>query len=523
MTETNIYQPVIQKGMKFQRRKDLTLEIRLLIAFIALTDNKWGIITRLAKRYAISRTFVYMLQQQLNVAIDSCFNVQEELPKKEIIVESKNKSLEMALLLRLEGKCSIPSIAEILKNMGLKNNSVGTISQELKEIGEYLPSTYYFENNTITYVYLAVDEMFSHSTPILISVDPISTAILRIELAKSRKTRDWIKHFNKLRENGIEIVSLVSDEGQGICSAASSAFPVINRQPDTFHAISHRLGKWVNSLENTAYAAIEKEYHCLHVFNSAKSGRVLKARLEAYYAAKENANKAIMLYEMYKFLYHCIIENLQVFDKEGNPNSRKDAGENIQIALDYMMCLPMVKIKKDINTIYNVLDALLEYLDTANQVTKALQAKGISKKIVQAFALAWQYGRNATKAKKTKRRKYFANKEKEQFELLRVILHDEFQPLKEVVFNELDKIVQSSASVENINSIVRAFLNTSRNRINQELLNLIMFYHNHRRYKSGKRKGKTPAELLTGKKQQKQWLEMLMEKVEKGEICKKAA
>ena len=118
----------------------------------------------------------------------------------------------------------------------------------------------------------------------------------------------------------------------------------------------------------------------------------------------------------------------------------------------------MVKIKKDINTIYNVLDALLEYLDTANQVTKALQAKGISKKIVQAFALAWQYGRN-----------------------------------------------------------------TSRNRVNQELLNLIMFYHNHRRYKSGKRKGKTPAELLTGKKQQKQWLEMLMEKVEKGEICKKAA
>jgi hypothetical protein len=65
------------------------------------------------------------------------------------------------------------------------------------------------------------------------------------------------------------------------------------------------------------------------------------------------------------------------------------------------------------------------------------------------------------------------------------------------VFFELDKIIQSSAIVENINSIVRAFLNTSRNRINQEILNLIMFYHNHRRYKAGKRKGKTPMELLT--------------------------
>jgi len=28
---------------------------------------------------------------------------------------------------------------------------------------------------------------------------------------------------------------------------------------------------------------------------------------------------------------------------------------------------------------------------------------------------------------------------------------------------------------------------------------LIMFYHNHHRYKSGKRQGKAPMELLTGK------------------------
>jgi len=63
----------------------------------------------------------------------------------------------------------------------------------------------------------------------------------------------------------------------------------------------------------------------------------------------------------------------------------------------------------------------------------------------------------------------------------------------------LDKIIQSSAIVENINSIVRAFLNTSRNKIKPEMLNLLMFYRNRRRYKAGKRKGKTPMELLTVK------------------------
>jgi hypothetical protein len=60
-------------------------------------------------------------------------------------------------------------------------------------------------------------------------------------------------------------------------------------------------------------------------------------------------------------------------------------------------------------------------------------------------------------------------------------------------------------------------MDTSRNRVNQEMLNLIMFYHNHRRYKAGKRKGKTPMELFTGIKQEKDWLEMLMEKVKEHE------
>ena len=65
--------------------------------------------------------------------------------------------------------------------------------------------------------------------------------------------------------------------------------------------------------------------------------------------------------------------------------------------------------------------------------------------------------------------------------------------------------------VECINSIIRPYLNTSRNQISQEMLNLIMFYHNHRRYNSGERAGKTPYEILSSKTQEKDWLELLFE------------
>ena len=142
---------------------------------------------------------------------------------------------------------------------------------------------------------------------------------------------------------------------------------------------------------------------------------------------------------------------------------------------------------------------------------------GIQQYIIRFFSSAWQAQRNKVKAKKPGRRKYFAAKEKEQLEMLREILGNGFDETKITVFVELDKIIQSFATIENINSIVRAYLNTSRNRVNQEMLNLIMFYHNHRRYKAGKRKGKTPMELLTGTKQEKDWLEMLMEKVKEHE------
>ena len=78
------------------------------------------------------------------------------------------------------------------------------------------------------------------------------------------------------------------------------------------------------------------------------------------------------------------------------------------------------------------------------------------------------------------------------------------------VYSRLDKIVQSSALVECINSILRPYLNNCKNQITQEMLNLIMHYHNHRRYRDGVRKGKTPMEILTGTEQTQDWLEILL-------------
>ncbi len=81
------------------------------------------------------------------------------------------------------------------------------------------------------------------------------------------------------------------------------------------------------------------------------------------------------------------------------------------------------------------------------------------------------------------------------------------------VFDSLDEMVRSSSLIEMVNSIIRPYLNNSKGQITQETLNIIMFFHNHRPYKTGKRKGIAPIEILTGTQLDQHWTESLFETI----------
>jgi hypothetical protein len=93
------------------------------------------------------------------------------------------------------------------------------------------------------------------------------------------------------------------------------------------------------------------------------------------------------------------------------------------------------------------------------------------------------------------------------------LLDDAFDPLKTLVFDKLDAIIRASALVEMVNSLIRPSLKSCKGQLTQEPLNLLMFYHHHRRYKSGQRQGKAPIALLTGKPLEAPWWELLLQQV----------
>ena len=504
---------MLPRGNKFLRRHDLTPSIRLYIAFMAISaraTREWGKITELSRQFMISRMFVYMLANTLHETSLAVFG--ENVPTPAV---AKELTYRYMLSLRLEGKCSIGTISTIMKRFGIAIAAQGSISEYLKRFGSLLPNTLENSDDEVKLVVFLADELFAKKIPILVTVDPISSVILRIEIADSRKVKDWENHWECIQKNGFTATYLVTDEGKGLTGAHKEALADIIRQPDTYHAIAHQLGQWVDRLETSAYSAIQKEFDCYDTLDSARSDEVINKRIDAYEEAVKLADEAIELYETFHFLYINIINELKLFDGNGNLRDRKEAEENIEVGLSLIEELGHKKIIKAVNKVRRTMPGLLNYFDLAISVLEDLSTLPIHQEALKALCVAWQWGKGSIKSKKSKRRNFCDLNEDFCLEIAIGYLQDEYEVVKEQVYRQLDQIVQSSALVECINSIIRPYLNVSRSQVTQETLNLIMFYHNHRRYVDGKRKGHTPMEILTGKKQKKDWIELLFDAVRK--------
>jgi hypothetical protein len=347
---------------------------------------------------------------------------------------------------------------------------------------------------------VASDEIFSKSAPILITVDPISSAILSIEKRDSRKGEDWKEHYNELKQSGFVITGIVRDEGNGLGLGAKESLPDAIYQVDAYHAIAHRLGLLVEKFDKQAYRIIEVEAQ-------SKDKKQHQKKLE----------DSIELSDNFRYLYHCIVHQLKPFKQTGAIRDKQEAKEEIETALDLMETLNTTAITTEIKAIKKILPNLLNYFEQTKEAIKRCNNLPITSYQLQNLSLEWQYQKDLIKAK-TQSRRNRAREEKSFYQAFnQELLQERYNTMKESVFKELETIIQASSMVETINSILRPYLNNSKNQVTQNFLNLFMFYHNHRRYRAGKRKGKTPLELLTNREQKEDWIELLVQKIESKE------
>jgi len=431
---------------------------------------------------------------------------------------TKREIFSKILSYKFEGAMSLDEISTIMKREDLEYSGKSTISQSLLAMGALIPSIESIPFDESFEITAVLDEIFIGSQPILITVEPISSVILNIELANNRNSETWEEHIlYPLQNRNINIFNAVTDDAKGIISGIEKSLPNATRRPDTFHALSHRLGIWVHRLETQAYTAINNEYERELVCLNRKTDKAFKEKEESYKKACTQSVEAIELYEDFSYLYKRAINQLNPFKSNGELRDMTKAREEIEVALELIETLGNKKINKEIMGIKKILPDLLDYFNDAQKAIVNCKSLGIDDEAIRTLSLEWQWNKDWIKAKTSKRKK----RAKEKIELYSSkamdMLCDDYEIIKEQVFNELDTIIQASSMVENINSLLRPYLDRSKNQVTQEFLNLFAFYHNHRVYKRGKRAGKTPMEIFTGKKQDKDWIELLIERIESKE------
>jgi hypothetical protein len=490
--------------MKFIRRPDLDPQTRIHIVMLAwLHQGLYGKMTEIANSYRISRTFLYQLLLMATLQLETLFSDEKLLFQKD------HRHLEsLLLLLRLEGNCSLLSIASILKALEYHPNSVGYLSQFFHSAGQTLPSTLVIPSKKVVF-YLS-DEIFAMHTPILVTIDARSTTILNIELASDRSADTWRAHFEALADHQFFSLGMASDRGLGLVAGYQAACDMALWVADYFHEFRD-LFAVLHQLERKAYAAIGKEDDAAHKFARAKSEANLAKRLHQYDTAHHACEQAMALYDQLAMLLHLLRETLQLCSPHGRLRTVANVRAELTLLFDMIAALNCPAITHTLKPLRTSLDDILVPFAQAETIHAELRAV-VPPDALDFLVLAWHHDHLVYQSG-AKPKRYHHKERDFWLACAEGLLGNEFDPLKARVFDKLDTIVRASSLVEMVNALIRPYLNSCKGQITQETLNLIMFYHNHRRYKSGKRQGKAPLELLTGEPLEASWWELLRQQI----------
>jgi hypothetical protein len=492
--------------MKFIRRHDLDPHTRIEIVKLAWQGQGiYGHMTHIAQDFHISRTFLYQLTWAAQYQLETLFS-----EPKPVDSDLHSQLEPWILLLRLEGKCSIPSLSCILQRMEYRPSSVGYLSDYLQDYGRCVPSTLSMPHKKVVF-YLS-DEIFAIRAPILVTLDAQSTAILKIELASDRSAKTWETHFKDLGAHRFHSLGMASDRGVGLKAGYQAAGQAGFWVCDQFHEFQDLFNR-CHQLERKAYGAIGKEIKAAETFANAKSEANLHKRLEHYDQTRQDCEHAIERYDQLDVLLSMLSETLHLCSDLGRLRTVEEVRSDLTLILSLMEEIDDEKLPKLLKPIRSHMDDILVPFRQVEQIHADL-LELMPEQIVDAFVLAWHHDHLVYQSH-GKKKQYHRRESDYWLTFSEGLLDDRFDEFKVLLFEKLDSIVKASSLVEMVNSLIRPYLNSCRGQITQETLNLIMFYHNHRRYKGGKRQGKAPIELLTGEALEADWVELLMQHREK--------
>jgi hypothetical protein len=244
-------------------------------------------------------------------------------------------------------------------------------------------------------VFLLWDELCTLGQPILLTVEPSSLAILKIELRDNREAETWKKHWEALAEAGLIMhQTVVADQGAGLVKGC--ALMGLRHHPDWFHLL-RPVAIFGERFYRPALAAIAWEYERGGV-GVGRSEPVIHKRLASYEAAKAAADEKIRQYDHFYYLWTALRKALQLFDSEGRIPQGASRQAEVKTMLELMRALGCEQLNQALLSFASGLEGYWDYYRRAEEGYPGLIQR-YPRDVVEVWACSWQWKRQATNSK----------------------------------------------------------------------------------------------------------------------------
>jgi hypothetical protein len=370
---------------------------------------------------------------------------------------------------------------------------------------------------------MAIDEIFCASDVILTGVDLPSMALVISKIAANRDHKTWHEALSLF--TNLETVS--SDRAKGIIKGVEMCLGVLH-QFDLFH-FKRDAHKQLRRLEGVAYGKIDLEYRA-QVKLTYTTGTVYVERQAAYQQCCQEATVAIACFDQAEKAIGIIDAALEIWDADGN---LCDVAKNFK-ALDHGADL-LAKASaepKIQNLAAQVRDPRLRlYLEKLQHRLLSIVVRynpGCQpmprNKLFGIMARSWYWQQQKPRpvsssviikeqrlAAREHACKYlFARQMAANLQSLQVqMMLANFDEVFRQVTAALNHVFRSSSPVEAINSHLRLYQQVKKN-LSKDFLALLTLYWNMHQFSGGKRKHKSPFQILGIQGPKENWLDFLL-------------
>lgn len=480
-------------------RTPLVLSEKIDCAVGALAaQERHGALSDLSREFGISRPTLYEVRETAATVLEAHFN-QPHPPGKAVHVLVDKAQLERTTVaLRVMSQNSLRAIEDMLPIIypGV-SPSFGTI-QSIASEAEAEAAKFNRRADLSRIEAGALDELFSQGDPVLAGVDLDGGYLFGLSLRESRSGADWAEVLEDARAQGLDLSVVVKDAGAGIDAGVREVFPDAERRDDCFHAL-YEMNKVQRRLEQKAYAAIaceDEEERKLGKIR-ARDKQARRAQKRRLAKARKACGQAIERYERFAAAKSQAREAMDYVDvNSGMLRSGEQTRSMLEAAADEMQRIDDAKSKEVARYIRNRAPGLslaIADLNTRLQALFPVYTPDAVRLACLVLHLVGILRKRPASLQGNDRIRHLLG----AFSLLEDLLGEKTDALLEAIEALLEKHHRASSAIEGFNAALRPHLYVHKG-VTQNFLELFRAYYNLRTRRSGRHKGTSPHQCLTG-------------------------